>query len=103
MLDKLIAGTPSRRQYIAYGLMVAVLLVLPLFLSDFRLALVGKYLAFAVAAVGLDLGWGVVRPRLLLDEEGRARPVPGGASLHLLAPFVWAFETLRELHREASQ
>ena len=58
MLDKLIAGPPSRRQYIAYGLMVGVLLVLPLFLSDFRLALVGKYLAFAVAAVGLDLLWG---------------------------------------------
>ena len=38
--------------------MVGVLLVLPLLLSDFRLALVGKYLAFAVAAVGLDLLWG---------------------------------------------
>ena len=48
----------ARRQYFAYGLVVVVLLALPLFLSDFRLALVGKYLAFAIAAVGLDLLWG---------------------------------------------
>lgn len=60
-----------------------------------------RYRLFPVSAVGLDLGWGVMRPRLLLDEQGRARPVPGGATLHLLAPFVWAFETLRELAREA--
>ncbi len=41
-----------------YLLAAALLLLLPLLLSDFRLALVGKYLAFAVAAVGLDLLWG---------------------------------------------
>ena len=61
MLDSVPASrrlATLRRQYIAYGLVVALLLVLPLFLSDFRLALVGKYLAFAVAAVGLDLLWG---------------------------------------------
>ena len=55
MLDRIPA---AHRQYVAYGLVVAILLALPLFLSDFRLALVGKYLAFAVAAVGLDLLWG---------------------------------------------
>ena len=48
----------ARWSYIAYAVVVGVLLALPLLLSDFRLALVGKYLAFAVAAVGLDLLWG---------------------------------------------
>ena len=47
-----------RRAGAGYLLVAAVLLVLPLLVSDFRLALVGKYLAFAVAAVGLDLLWG---------------------------------------------
>ena len=50
--------TPARWSYLAYAVVIGVLLVLPLLLSDFRLALVGKYLAFAVAAVGLDLLWG---------------------------------------------
>ena len=49
---------PARWTFLGYAVVVGVLLVLPLLLSDFRLALVGKYLAFAVAAVGLDLLWG---------------------------------------------
>ena len=52
------ARVTPRWSYLAYAVVVGVLLVLPLLLSDFRLALVGKYLAFAVAAVGLDLLWG---------------------------------------------
>ena len=48
----------ARWSYLAYAVVVGVLLVLPLLLSDFRLALVAKYLAFAIAAVGLDLLWG---------------------------------------------
>lgn len=47
-----------RRAGAGYLLVAVVLLLLPLLLSDFRLALVGKYLAFAIAAVGLDLLWG---------------------------------------------
>lgn len=35
-----------------------VLLCLPLLLSDFRLNLMGKFLTFAIAAIGLDLLWG---------------------------------------------
>ncbi|MEM8934411.1 MAG: hypothetical protein AAGE94_24670 [Acidobacteriota bacterium] len=53
------------------------------------------YRFFPVAAVGLDLAWGVVTPRLLVDERGRTRPVPGGTTLPLLAPFVWVFDQLR--------
>ena len=52
------ARVTPRWSYLGYAVVVGVLLVLPLLLSDFRLALVGKYLAFAVAAVGLDLLWG---------------------------------------------
>ena len=45
-----------------------VLLLLPLLLSDFRLNLMGKFLTFAIVAVGIDLIWGytgilVPRPR----------------------------------------
>src|SRR5271157_3052831 len=35
-----------------------VLLVLPLLLSDFRLNLLGKFLTFAIVALGIDLLWG---------------------------------------------
>lgn len=35
-----------------------VLFLLPLVLSDFRLNLMGKFLTFAIVAVGLDLLWG---------------------------------------------
>ncbi len=53
-----------------------------------------RYRLFPLSAVGFDVGWGVVSPRLVVDELGRVRPVPGGRSLDLLAPFVWAFEAL---------
>ena len=35
-----------------------VLLILPLILSDFRLNLLGKFLTFAIVALGIDLVWG---------------------------------------------
>lgn len=41
------------------GTIVVILLALaPFFLSDFRLSLLGKFLAFAILAIGLDLLWG---------------------------------------------
>jgi urea transport system permease protein len=39
-------------------LFCAVLFVLPLILSDFRLNLLGKFLTFAIVAIGIDLIWG---------------------------------------------
>ena len=42
----------------AFLLFCAVLLVLPLVLSDFRLNLLGKFLTFAIVAIGIDLIWG---------------------------------------------
>jgi urea transport system permease protein len=43
---------------VLYGGVVAILLCAPLFLSDFRLNLLAKFLAFAIVAIGLDLIWG---------------------------------------------
>ncbi|WP_216830826.1 urea ABC transporter permease subunit UrtC [Alkalihalobacterium elongatum] len=37
---------------------VVILLLCPLFLSDFRLNLLGRFLAFAILVIGLDLLWG---------------------------------------------
>jgi urea transport system permease protein len=39
-------------------LVLALLVVAPGFLSEFRLNLIGKFLTFAIVAVGLDLIWG---------------------------------------------
>lgn len=39
-------------------LIFGVLLLAPFFLSDFRLNLLGKYLTFAIVALGIDLIWG---------------------------------------------
>lgn len=39
-------------------LVVLALALAPIFLSDFRLSLLGKFLAFSILAIGLDLLWG---------------------------------------------
>ncbi|MBB6729875.1 urea ABC transporter permease subunit UrtC [Cohnella zeiphila] len=43
---------------LAYAAVVALLACAPMFLSDFRLNLLGKFLAYGVVALGLDLIWG---------------------------------------------
>jgi urea transport system permease protein len=47
-----------RRWGVLLALAVLLLLVAPLALSDFRLNLLGKFLTYAIVAVGLDLLWG---------------------------------------------
>jgi len=39
-------------------ILLLVLIILPVFVSDFRLNLMGKFLTYAIIAVGLDLLWG---------------------------------------------
>jgi urea transport system permease protein len=46
------------RKVVVFGLLLLLLLMAPLFLSDFRLNLLGKYLTFAIVVLGLDLLWG---------------------------------------------
>ena len=43
---------------IGYAAAAAALFSAPLFVSDFRLNLLAKFLAFAIVALGLDLIWG---------------------------------------------
>ncbi|XEC97783.1 urea ABC transporter permease subunit UrtC [Paenibacillus tarimensis] len=43
---------------IGYAVAAAVLFSAPLYMSDFRLNLLAKFLAFAIVALGLDLIWG---------------------------------------------
>lgn len=45
------------REWVVYIGLVA-LMAAPLFMSDFRLNLLGKFLAFAILAIGMDLIWG---------------------------------------------
>lgn len=47
-----------KRETIALIVALALLLAAPAVLSDFRLNLLGKFLAFAVCALGIDLVWG---------------------------------------------
>ncbi len=48
----------TRLKIVLGGVLVALMLLAPLLLSDFRLSLLGKFLAYAILAVGLDLIWG---------------------------------------------
>lgn len=45
-------------KWTATVILVLLLAVAPLLLSEFRLSLLGKFLAYAVLAIGLDLIWG---------------------------------------------
>ncbi|MCL7748871.1 urea ABC transporter permease subunit UrtC [Halalkalibacter alkaliphilus] len=38
--------------------LIIILLILPFFISDFRTNLLGRYIAFAILVIGLDLLWG---------------------------------------------
>ena len=58
MLQQVLTMRKSRWVFLAYSLGVALLLCAPLFLSDFRLNLLAKFLTFAIVAIGLDLIWG---------------------------------------------
>ncbi|EFM10924.1 urea ABC transporter, permease protein UrtC [Paenibacillus curdlanolyticus YK9] len=51
--------TPARIwTLVGYAAAAAALFAAPLYLSDFRLNLLAKFLAFAIVALGLDLLWG---------------------------------------------
>lgn len=51
--------TPEYAGLVGIGLLaVALVAVFPLVLSDFRLALLGRYLCVAMVAVGIGLAWG---------------------------------------------
>jgi len=57
-MGQTVAGPAWRRRaaFLAVGLLLLV--VAPTVMSGFRLALLGKYLCYAIVAVGIDLSWG---------------------------------------------
>jgi len=46
------------KEWLLLGAFMTILLLAPAFLSNFRLNLLAKFLAYAIAAVGIDLLWG---------------------------------------------
>jgi urea transport system permease protein len=46
------------RRWLPFVILIGLLLAAPLYLNDFRMNQLGKFLAFAIVAVGLDLIWG---------------------------------------------
>lgn len=44
--------------FMVFSLIIAALLAAPLGLSDFRINLLGKFVSFAILAIGIDLIWG---------------------------------------------
>lgn len=48
----------SKLKLMVYTVFLMLLALAPLFLSDFRLSLLGKFLAYAIIAMGIDLIWG---------------------------------------------
>ncbi|MCR4822569.1 MAG: urea ABC transporter permease subunit UrtC [Treponema sp.] len=51
-------GLNPTRKHTAFAAIVLIVALLPLFLSPFRVSLVGKYITYAIVALCLDLIWG---------------------------------------------
>lgn len=54
----LLRNRPYSKEKIVFTVLVCILALAPLFLSEFRTNLLGKFLAYAILALGLDLIWG---------------------------------------------
>jgi len=53
-----IDGLNQKGKNMAFGIVVLIIAILPLFLSPFRVSLVGKYISYAIVALALDMIWG---------------------------------------------
>ena len=53
-----IDGLNARKKNIAFVVLVLIVSLLPLFLSPFRVSLVGKFITYAIVALSIDLIWG---------------------------------------------
>ena len=56
--DSTIDSLNAKRKNIAFAAIVFIIAILPLFLSPFRVSLVGKFITYAIVALALDLIWG---------------------------------------------
>ncbi|GAB6174340.1 urea ABC transporter permease subunit UrtC [Paradesulfitobacterium aromaticivorans] len=50
-------GKKSKEEFV-FSIIILILVLAPLFLSIFRVNLLGKFIAYAILAIGLDLIWG---------------------------------------------
>ncbi len=57
-MQHLISVVPKKWIVLGYVLATVILLCAPIFLSDFRLNVLAKFLAFCILAIGIDLIWG---------------------------------------------
>ncbi|EGW37917.1 urea ABC transporter permease subunit UrtC [Desulfosporosinus sp. OT] len=48
----------NSKEKLVFSVIILGLVLAPLFLSDFRINLLGKFIAYAILAIGLDLIWG---------------------------------------------
>lgn len=55
---KTIDGISQKGKNTAFAVVVFIVAILPLFLTPFRVSLVGKYITYAIVAMALDLIWG---------------------------------------------
>lgn len=53
-----INGLNAKKKNIAFVVLVLIVSLLPLFLSPFRVSLVGKFITYAIVALSIDLIWG---------------------------------------------
>src|SRR6266487_2690408 len=53
-----LAGPVARECVLVAGVCLLMIVVLPPLLSEFRLALLAKFLTFAIVALAIDLAWG---------------------------------------------
>lgn len=53
-----IDGLNAKKKNIAFVVLVLIVSLLPLFLSPFRVSLVGKFITYAIVALSIDLIWG---------------------------------------------
>lgn len=53
-----IDGLNAKKKNLAFAIVVLIVALLPLFLSPFRVSLVGKFITYAIVALSIDLIWG---------------------------------------------
>ena len=53
-----IDGLNTKKKNIAFAIIILIVALLPLFLSPFRVSLVGKFITYAIVALSIDLIWG---------------------------------------------
>lgn len=51
-------NTSKSKETITFALIIIMLMLAPLYLSAFRINLLGKFVSYAILAIGLDLIWG---------------------------------------------